>query len=265
TKHKRRQFSVKVGTVMEDSPLPLSVWLPAMWMIANDRNGISSWEIHRALGITQKSAWFLLHRIRLGMQDAGHGGGKLGGRVEVDETFIGGKARNMHSRVRKAKGIGPGGEGKTIVLGMLERGGAVRTAVVPNREGATLQPIMREHVKRGAKVMTDEHAGYNGLEDDFLRGVINHAVEYVNGSVHTNGMENYWSLVKRGLNGTYIAVEPFHLFRYLDEQSFRYNNRKDGNRVISDAERFSTLAGQLVGKRLMYSALTGKEGEKPSF
>src|SRR6185437_1369513 len=260
-KHPRREFSIKVGTVMEDSAIGLDKWLTAMWLIRNCKNGISSCEVAKDLGITQKSAWFMLHRIRLGMQDSEHGGGKLGDRVEVDETFIGGKARNMHAKVRKAKNIGPGGEGKTIVLGMLERGGVVRTHVVANREGDTLQPIVRDHVKRGAKVMTDEHAGYNGLEDDFLRGVINHAERYVDGMIHTNGMENYWSLVKRGLSGTYISTEPFHLFRYLDEQGFRFNNRKAGTRTLTDGERMDILAGQIVGKRLTYKELIGKEGE----
>ena len=199
-------------------------------------------------------------------------GGKLGGpggRVEVDETFIGGKARNMHANKRKALAAMPGGERKTIVLGILERGGQVRHAVVPNREAKTLQPLVHEHVQRGSKVMSDEHSGYLGLEDTFLRGVVNHAVEYVNGSVHTNGMENFWSLLKRGLHGTYVSVEPYPLFRYLDEQSFRYNNRNDGKRKDAtgrlakrtDAERVEILAGQMTGKRLTYDKLTGKEGE----
>ena len=257
--HPKRQFSAKVGTIMEDSALPLEKWLAAIWLLSNCRNGISSHELARHLGITQKSAWFMLHRIRFAMQSKG--GGKLGGRVEVDETFIGGKARNMHANKRRAMEALPSGERKTIVLGMLERGGHVRTTVIPNREAITLQPIIHEHVRRGAKVMTDEHAGYNGLEDAFMRGVVNHAIEYVNGSVHTNGMENFWSLFKRGVNGTYVTVEPFHLFRYLDEQAFRYNTRKVGERRLNDGERFNAVLSQVSGRRLTYEKLTGKEGE----
>jgi transposase-like protein len=170
----QKQFTIKVGTIFEDSPIDIGKWMIAYWMLISCKNGVSSYEVARTLGITQKSAWFMLHRLRLAMQDTFHGGGKIGGpgsRVEVDETFIGGKARNMHVRKRMALGKMAGGEGKTVVLGMLERGGKVRTRVVPNREGVTLQPIIRGHVKGGAKVMSDEHAGYNGLEADFLRGV----------------------------------------------------------------------------------------------
>lgn len=257
----QKQFTVKVGTIFEDSPLDIGRWMIAYWMLINCKNGVSSYEVARTLGITQKSAWFMLHRLRLAMQDTAHGGGKLGGpgsRVEVDETFIGGKARNMHARKRKILGNLAGGDGKTVVLGMLERGGRVRTAVVPNREGKTLQPIILNNVQRGAKVMSDEHQGYNGLEDSYLRGIINHAVAYVDGTVHTNGMENYWSLVKRGLNGTYVAVEPFHLFRYLDEQAFRYNHRKEGDKKLTDAERFALGMSQVAGKRLTFDTLTGK-------
>lgn len=272
-KHASPQFTLKTQTFMEDSPISLCKWLVAMWLIVNCKNGISSCELAKHVGITQKSAWFMLRRIRFGMQDSQQGGGKLGGRVEVDETFIGGKARNMHVDKRKALEALPTGECKTIVLGLLERGGKVRTQVVPNREGKTLQPIVHEHVKPGAKIMTDEHGGYLGLEDRFLRGVVNHAVEYVNGSIHTNGMENFWSLLKRGLGGTYVSVEPFHLFRYVDEQTFRFNNRNDGQRKDangrpvkrSDAERLDAIAGQITGKRLTYAKLTGKERPEAAF
>lgn len=262
----KKQFTIKVGTIFEDSAIDIGKWMIAYWMLANCKNGISSYEVARTIGVTQKTAWFMLHRLRLAMQDTKHGGGKLGGRVEVDETFIGGKARNMHRSRVKALGIGTGGEGKTVVLGMLERGGKVKTHVVPNREGNTLQPLIREAVKRGAKVMSDEHQGYNGLEDEYLRGIINHAVAYVDGTVHTNGMENYWSLVKRGLNGTYISVEPFHLFRYLDEQAFRFNHRKEGERKVTDAERFELGMSQVAGKRLTFDTLTGKgDNQRPAF
>ena len=252
-RHPKRQFSVKVGTIFEDSPLGLDKWLPAMWLILNCKNGISSCEIARALDVTQKTAWFMLHRIRLAQQ--GKHGGKLAGEVEIDETFIGGKARNMHKSKRARVITGTGGKDKTVVMGMLERGGNVRAMVVDTRRKKELQSNIHEHVEAGAAIFTDELRSYDGLEDSFKHQVINHAVEYANGNVHTNGMENFWSLVKRQLHGTYISVEPFHLFRYIDEQAFRFNNRK-----MTDAERFDIGVREIVGKRLTYAELTGKTG-----
>jgi transposase-like protein len=250
-KHEAPQFTLKTGTVMEDSPIGLDKWLTAMWQIVNCKNGISSCEVHRAIGITQKSAWFMDHRIRfaLGMESAG----KLSGHVEADETFIGGKARNMHKEKRARKITGTGGKDKTVVMGIMERGGNVRARVVDNRKKKTVQAHVREHVEAGAAIFTDELKSYDGLESDFQHQVINHAVEYVNGNVHTNGMENFWSLLKRGLHGTYISTEPFHLFRYIDEQAFRFNNRK-----MTDAERFNIAVKGIVGKRLTFDQLTGK-------
>lgn len=253
-RHPRRQFSVKVGTIFEDSPLGLDKWLPAMWLILNCKNGVSSCEIAKALGVTQKTAWFMLHRIRLAQQ--GKHGGKLGGEVEVNETFIGGKSRNMHKSKRARVITGTGGKDKTVVMGMMERGGNVRAFVVDNRRKRELQQQIREHVEAGAAIFTDELLSYDGLESDYRHAVINHAVEYVNDNVHTNGMENFWSLLKRGLHGTYISVEPFHLFRYIDEQAFRFNHRK-----VTDAERFDIGVREIVGKRLTYAELTGKVGE----
>jgi transposase-like protein len=257
-RHPRRQFSVKVGTIFEDSPLGLDKWLPAMWLILNCKNGISSCEIARALGVTQKTAWFMLHRIRLAQQ--GKDGGKLGGEVEADETFIGGRARNMHAAQRAAKITGTGGKDKTAVMGILERGkkgksSRVRTSIVPNRKKSALQAEVRQHVEAGSALYTDALKSYEGL-DEFEHQVVDHAVEYVNGQVHTNGMENFWSLLKRGLRGTYVSVEPFHLFRYLDEQAFRFNNRD-----MTDGERFDLGVCEIVGKRLTYAELTGKVGE----
>ena len=223
-RHPKAQFSIKVGTIFEDSPLGLDKWLPAVWLIANCKNGISSWEIHRALGVTQKTAWFMLHRVRLAMQ--AEDGGKLCGEVEVDETFIGGKARNMHPRKRKEKIHGRGPGDKAIVFGMVERGGKVRATAVNTRSGEELQAHIRECVEAGTAIFSDELKSYEGM-DDYQHAVINHAVEYVNGNTHTNTIENFWSLLKRGLHGTYVSVEPYHLFRYIDEQAFRYNNRKD--------------------------------------
>jgi transposase-like protein len=244
---------------MEDSPIALEKWMPAMWLVASNRNGISSWELHRALGVTQKTAWFMLHRIRLAMQDESKGG-KLGGPdgpvVEMDETWIGGKARNMHPS-RKARMKQEKHFGKSIVHGILERGGTVRAKVVDDTQFMTLIDRIRENIEPGSPLHTDESVSYIGLDCEFEHEVVNHLETYVRGNVHTNGMENFWSLLKRTLGGTYVSVEPFHLFRYVDEQAFRYNNRKP----MSDADRFGYLVRKVVGKRLTYDELTGKEEE----
>lgn len=251
-----KQFSVKIGTVMEDSPLGLDKWLTGTWLIVNAKNGISSYEIHRAIGITQKSAWFLLHRIRLAMQSGTFG--KLSGEAEVDETFIGGKARNMHKDKRAEKIHGRGAAGKAIVIGVLERDGEVRTKVIPNTKRGTVQAHVREHVEVGSLVCSDALPSYTGLSPDYVHEAVDHAVEYVRGNIHTNGLENFWSLLKRMLRGTYVAVEPFHLFRYLDEEAFRYNERKHADGTVKkDGERFVDVAGAMGGKRLTYKKLTG--------
>jgi transposase-like protein len=262
--HAKRQFSAKVGTIFEDSPIALEKWLVVVWMISNCRNGVSSYEIGRAIGVTQKSAWFMLHRIRLGLQDK-KDGGKLGGgphsKVEIDETFIGGKARFMHkSRRNRMTTVGKI-VSKTAVMGMLERGGKVKTHVLGQRVGKQMKEIIEDSVMPGTWVMTDEFQGYQGLSNQYTHLVINHLERYVHGNVHTQGIENFWSLLKRGLGGTYVSVEPFHLFRYVDEQAFRFNNRKDGDRKISDTERFDIAMSQIIGKRLTYAELTGKVGE----
>jgi len=247
------QFSVKKGSIMEDSPLPLDKWLCAIWMLANCKNGVSSYEIHRALGITQKSAWFMLHRIRHAMQAGTFA--KLTGPVEVDETFIGGKVKNMSKKRRKAF-RGAGGwpsSGKAIIAGVLERGGHVRANIIPDVTGESVKGNIRREVAPGAKVFTDGGSAYFGIEKEYDHEAVNHAIEqYVRGEVHVNGMENFWSLLKRGLHGTYINVEPFHLVRYLDEQIFRYNSRK-----TNDAGRFVRMLSKLAGKRLTYAALIG--------
>jgi transposase-like protein len=266
--HPRRQFSIKVGTVMEDSPIGLDKWLCAMWMITNDKNGISSYEVHRALGITQKSAWFLMHRIRLAMQDGGTIFRKFSGHVEVDETFIGGKARNMHMDVKRRRITGTGPLDKTAVMGILERGtdgkvSKVRTVVVSDRKKKTLQAEVKAHVEAGSALYSDALKSYEGLELDYAHQVVDHAVEYVRGKVHTNGLENYWSLTKRTISGTYVSVEPFHLFRYLDEQEFRYNNRATKEHPMNDNDRFKIVSSRLAGKRLTYKQLTGKTLERP--
>jgi len=242
---------------MEDSPIGLDKWLTAIWLVVNCKNGVSSWEIHRALGITQKSAWFLDHRIRLMLGDE-YASGKLGGEVEADETFIGGKARNMHKSKRERRITGTGGKDKTAVMGLLERGGNVRTKVIETRKRKELHAEIKKHVEPGSALYTDALMSYRGLETDFFHVFVDHAVEYVNGRVHTNGLENFWSLLKRGINGTYVSIEPFHLFRYLDEQSFRFNNRK-----LTDAQRFDIATRGMVGKRLTLAELTGKVGGEP--
>ncbi|HWZ46337.1 MAG TPA: IS1595 family transposase [Candidatus Saccharimonadales bacterium] len=259
-----KQFSVKAGTIFEDSPLGLDKWLMAMWMIASCKNGVSSYEIHRAIGVTQKSAWFMMHRIRLAMQDGGIGG-KLSGCVEVDETFIGGKARNMHKSKRARMITGRGTKGKTVVMGFLQRDSkphsTVKAQVIADRYSNTMQTAVKENVAEGSSLMTDEFAAYTGSEDTFTHEVINHAIEYVKGQIHTNGMENFWSLLKRSIGGTYVSVEPFHLFRYIDEQSFRFNNRGHRKFPIHDGQRFDKVLSNVAGRRVTYKELTGKVGQ----
>jgi transposase-like protein len=249
----KKQYSVKVGTIFEDSPLGLDKWLPAVWLAANSKNGISSHELGRALGITQKSAWFMLHRIRLAMRSGTFE--FLSGTVEVDETYIGGKARNMHRSDKRRQSIGPGrsGEHKATVVGMIERGGRVHATVVDNIKRRTLQSYVRDVVEPGSAVYTDALPSYVGLSGDFHHLTVNHAMEYVDGQVHTNYIENFWSLLKRGLHGTYISVRPFHLFRYLDERMFTFNERE-----ANDLARFEKVVGSVSGRRLTYMTLTGK-------
>jgi transposase-like protein len=247
----QQQFTMKVGTIFEDSPLGMDKWMVAFWLLVNCKNGISSYELGRDLGVTQRTAWFMLHRIRYSLQQGSVA--KMKGEVEVDETFIGGKARNMHIAQRKRRITGSGVKGKTAVVGFVERGGKVQTTVVDNRKKQTLQSEVRKRVEAGAALYTDELLSYDGLEGQYAHQVINHAVAYVAGAVHTNTLENFWSLLKRGLHGTYVSVEPFHLFRYLDEQAFRYNERH-GN----DADRFTQAMGQVEGRRLTYKQVSGK-------
>jgi transposase-like protein len=253
-KHDHAKFSLKTGTVFEDSPIGLNKWLTAVWMITNAKNGISSHEIHRSIGVTQKTAWFMLQRIRLAMREGGFT--KASGQAEVDETFIGGKARNMHKWIREQKITGTGGKDKTMVVGVLERGGRVRTKVVESRKKDTLHMLVKAHVQPGAEIFTDALKSYEGLDPEFVHQVVDHAIEYVKGQVHTNGLENFWSLLKRTLSGTYISVEPFHMFRYLDEQTFRYNER---NRRNGDGGRFRHVMKHVHGRRLTYKELTGKQ------
>ena len=244
-----RQFSVKIGTIFEDSPIGFSKWLPAMWLIVNAKNGISSCELARSLGVTQKTAWFMLHRLRLAFNNPSLN--KLSGEVESDETFIGGRESNKH--FSKKLDMGRGAVGKAVVWGAIERKGEIVASVVPDTKAPTLRSKLFNHVQRGSNLYTDAHAGYNRLNMVFMHQVVDHAVTYVEGSIHTNSMENFWSLLKRSIKGTYVAVEPYHLFRYLNEQVFRFNTRK-----VTDAERFRLALGLVVGKRVTYEELTGQ-------
>ena len=252
----KKQFSVKIGTIFEDSPLGLDKWLPAIWLLANAKNGISSYELARSLGVTQKTAWFMLSRIRLAMQTktfTKQMGGN-GRTVEVDETFIGGKAVNMH-KSKRARLTGTGMVDKVAVMGLLDRKrgkkhSTVRAAVVASTRRTELEPRVYEHVELASTVYTDAHGAYAKLGHGFDHAAIDHAVAYVDGKVHTNGLENFWSLLKRTIKGTYVSVDPIHLFRYLDEQSFRFNTRK-----ATDYVRFTSVLRDVIGKRLTYADL----------
>ncbi len=267
----RKQFSVKTGTIFEDSPISLDKWLMAIWLVVNCKNGVSSYEISRDLKVTQKSAWFMLHRIRLALKNGSWDAtpmGTEGGPVECDETFVGPDKRKMHSdRRSKLKLAANGNNDKTIVFGMLDRATReVRTKVIPNVKRDTLQNEILAQVGKGATVYTDGWLGYDGLATrEFVHETVNHLEEYVRGSVHTQGIENFWSLLKRGLTGTYVAVEPFHLQAYVDEQAFRFNNRSTRENPLDDADRFMVAVTQISGKRLTYSQLTGKDGNAERF
>ena len=265
-KHPKQKFSLKVGTILEDSPIGLDKWFPAMWLLCNNKNGISSYELHRALGVTQKTAWFMLHRIRLAMQ---HGiMAKIGstGPVEVDETFVGPKPQKMHRDKRLAIQNGVKASKKVAVMGMLERDSRqVRAKVVPNVKREVLQREILNEIEHGAKVYTDGWPGYDNLAArEYIHETVNHVEEYVRGEVHTQGIDNFWSLLKRTLGGTYVAVEPFHLDRYVTEQVFRFNNRATKDNPPNNADRFSLAVSQIAGKRLTYAELTGKVGETTS-
>jgi transposase-like protein len=253
----RKQFSVKVDTIFEDSPLGLDKWFVAVWCIANAKNGISSHELGRALGVTQKTAWFMLHRIRRAMKLKTFR--KLNGEVEGDETFIGGKAKNMHASRREKLIRGRGAVNKAIIQGLLERtqGDDVsefRGWVVRDTSADEMIPNVTRNVEPESHLYTDAAPAYSELSGGYFHKWVDHISEYVAGRVHTNGIENFWSLLKRTLRGTYVAVATFHLERYLDEQAFRFNQRdKD------DAGRFLRVLRAVVGKRLTYRLLTGRD------
>lgn len=250
----KKQFTVKVGTLMEDSPIALEKWLCAIWLMCNSKNGVSSYEIHRHLGVTQKSAWFMMHRIRLALQTGSME--KMKGQVESDETFIGGRNKFMHPGKKKRIS---GWTGKTPVQGLLERttserASQVKLKVLKTTRNHEVQGNVREYVLKGTELHTDALRSYIGMDKDYVHQVIDHAICYAKGHVHTNGLENFWSLLKRSIKGTYISIEPFHLFRYLDEQAFRFNERQD-----CDSGRFLKAMRGTIGKNLRYAELTGKK------
>lgn len=244
-----------MDTIFEDSAISIDKWMIAVWMICNCKNGISSYELARTIGVTQKSAWFMLHRIREAMKDGNFL--KIGGNgspVEIDETYIGPKPQAMHKQRRNLRKFG----GKAIVMGLLERGSQVRAGVIPRSGKAELHSAIQKHVEHGAWIVTDDFPAYYGIDKQYVHDIIVHSMEYVRGHIHTQGIENFWSLLKRGLRGTYVAVEPFHLDRYVTEQVFRYNNRSKKDRVVTDNDRFSKVMNGVFGKRLTYSELTGQ-------
>jgi len=257
----RKQFSVKVGTVFEDSPISLTKWLPCLWLLTNCKNGVSSWEIHRSLGVSQKTAWFMLQRLRLALRNEPTKLGGDSGPVEVDETFVGGQKRFMHAK-RRAKYTDATVDNKAVVMGFFDRDlRRIRTTVIPNVRRDTLQDAVLAHVKKGSTVYTDNATTYVKWSQNYVHEIVNKAETYVRGQVHVNGLENFWSLVKRSLKGTYIAVEPFHLSRYLDEQIFRFENRATKDNPLNDSDRFMLALSQVSGKRLTYAELTGKNDQ----
>jgi transposase-like protein len=289
--HKPNKFSLKVGTVFEDSAIGLEKWLPAAWLICNAKNGISSYEVARSLGVTQKTAWFMMHRIRLAMVSKTFMkmGGSDSGPIEVDEAYIGGAPGNKHLSVRKQghgkkylldeygnrEALNPdyvpiatGRSTKKIpVFGMLDRETRkVRAQVIPEVKREVLMNAILANIEKKSTIYSDGLSDYKPLRNmEFVHDTVNHVNEYVRGEVHTQGIENFWSLLKRGLKGTYVSVEPYHLDRYIAEQVFRFNNRATKDNPLDDSDRFMLAMSQIVGKRLTYAELTGKVGETETF
>ncbi|MGD1052611.1 MAG: IS1595 family transposase [Candidatus Dormibacteria bacterium] len=246
----RKEFSVKKGTIFEDSAIPLSKWLPAIWLYSAGKKGRSSHQLARDLGVTQKTAWFMGHRIRLALETDPVA--PLSGEVEADETFMGGKEKFKHADKRRPQPWGP--LGKVAVMGLLERHGEVRAKMVPTRHGKVLKAEVRQNVAPGTTLYTDQLASYKGLGAEYVHHVIDHSERYVEGHIHTNGIENFWSLFKRMIYGTHHSVEPEHLDRYLAEATYRFNSRGD-----TDTARFVDAMRRIPGRRLTYADLIGSQ------
>lgn len=248
----RQKFTVTIGTIFEDTKIGLRKWFIAIYIFSSHKKGISSCQLAKDVGVTQKSAWHMLHRIRFafGINEPD----MLTDEVEVDETYIGGKAKNMHKSVREKKIKGRGASGKTPVLGLVERNGRVIAKPVPNTEADTLLPIVRERVALGSSIFTDEFPAYNKLDKDYAHASVNHSAGvYVDGNIHTNTIDGYWSLLKRGIFGIYHQVSSKHLHRYCAEFDYRYNTRRNG-----EVQRFDNALKHTDG-RLMYKVLTAKQ------
>ena len=244
----RKHFTVKTNSVMGASKIPTRKWVVAIYYMLTARKGISSLQLSKELGITQKSAWFMVQRIRAACKGNEFG---LDSEVEADETYIGGKERNKHQNKRLK--IGQGGAGKQAVLGMRERRGRAKAIPISGHDGVTLQTVIESHVAPGATVYTDEHSGYRHLKRLYQHQRVNHSAnEYVSGMAHTNGIESVWAVLKRGIHGTYHHVSVKHLRRYLDEFTFRLN---EGNVKVDTLDRMSALCANIKGNRLTYKEL----------